>query len=316
LEEAIRSSQLEGAATTRPVAKEMIRSGRRPKDRSEQMILNNFRTMQHIHQLKDEALTPDRVFELHRMVTEDALDDPSAAGRLRHADEKVHITDFYNEVFHVPPPAGQLEGRLAVMCDFANMKIPEGFIHPVIRSIILHFWLAYDHPFTDGNGRCARALFYWSMLKYKYWLCEFISISHIIYRAPMKYYRAFLYTETDENDLTYFVLHHLDIIRAAIHELHLYLERKTKEIKEAEQHLKGFCHLNHRQRALISHALRHPDARYTFRSHRLSHNVVYETARTDLLDLAEKGLLEMGKMGRTRHFRPVKELQKALADLT
>lgn len=46
MEEAITSTQMEGAATTRDVAKAMIRSRRAPRDRSEQMILNNYRTMQ------------------------------------------------------------------------------------------------------------------------------------------------------------------------------------------------------------------------------------------------------------------------------
>ena len=66
-----------------------------------------------------------------------------------------------------------------------------GFLHPVIRSILLHFWVAYDHPFVDGNGRNARALFYWSMLRHGFWLAEFFSISHEILKAPRKYYRAF-----------------------------------------------------------------------------------------------------------------------------
>ena len=64
------------------------------------------------------------------------------------------------------------------------VEIAGGFIHPMIRSIILHFWLAYDHPFVDGNGRTARALFYWSMLRHGYWLFEFISISQIILKGP------------------------------------------------------------------------------------------------------------------------------------
>ena len=41
LEESITSSQLEGAATTREIAKEMIRNGRQPRDRGERMIFNN-----------------------------------------------------------------------------------------------------------------------------------------------------------------------------------------------------------------------------------------------------------------------------------
>jgi Fic family protein len=210
VEEAIRSSQLEGALTTREIAKDMIRTQRPPSDTSEQMILNNFRTMQRIRGLKQEGLTPELVFELHRMLTENTLADASAAGRLRRPQDRVRVQDMYNEVYHTPPPAEELEGRLRAMCDFANGRTPDAFMHPVIRAIILHFWLAYDHPFVDGNGRCARALFYWSMLRHNYWLCEYLAISQIIRKAPTRYYRAFLYTETDENDLTYFILYHLE----------------------------------------------------------------------------------------------------------
>ena len=46
MEEAIRSSQLEGATTSRRVAKEMLRTGREPRDRSERMIANNYRALQ------------------------------------------------------------------------------------------------------------------------------------------------------------------------------------------------------------------------------------------------------------------------------
>src|SRR5690606_12089928 len=70
MEEAITSSQLEGAVTTREVAKEMIRAGRDPQDTSERMILNNFVTMRRIGVLKDRELTPDLVFEIHRLITE------------------------------------------------------------------------------------------------------------------------------------------------------------------------------------------------------------------------------------------------------
>ena len=66
MEEAITSSQLEGATTTRPVAREMLRTDRKPKDRSERMILNNFLTMQRIRELREQPLTQDLLFELHR----------------------------------------------------------------------------------------------------------------------------------------------------------------------------------------------------------------------------------------------------------
>lgn len=313
IEEAITSSQLEGATTTRLVAKEMLRQNRPPLDRNEQMILNNYVTMTRIEELKAQPLTPELVFEIHRMITNNTHDDPSIAGRLRRPDERIIVADIYGQVFHEPPSAGDLEQRLARMCDFANGKTPDEFVHPVIRSIVLHFWLAYDHPFVDGNGRTARALFYWSMLRHGYWMFEFISISRILLRARSQYTRAYLYTETDENDLTYYILYQLEVIDRAIQELHEYIRRKTREIEALEQNLRGVAVLNMRQRALIGHALRHPIQRYTFRSHQTSHKIVYETARQDILSLAARGLLTETKIGKTRYFSPARELEKKLA---
>ena len=315
IEEAITSSQLEGAVTTRLVAKEMIRTGRKPRDRSEQMILNNYQTMRRIGQLKDERLSQELVFEIHRLMTDRTLDNPSAAGRFRRVDEDISVGNEYGEVFHAPPPAGRLEERLEAMCAFANGEIPARFIHPAIRAIILHFWLAYDHPFVDGNGRTARALFYWSMLRHGFWLFEFVSISPILLRAPTLYYRAFLYSETDDDDLTYFVLYHLDVMRRAVDELHNYIQRKTVQVQALEARLRGLSELNHRQRELISHALRHPRQRYTIESYRRSHNVVYQTARTDLLDLQERGLVRATKRGRVCVFTAVEDLERKLAEL-
>lgn len=315
IEEAITSSQLEGAATTRLIAKEMIKSGRKPIDRSEQMILNNFNTMQYINKIKDRELSRELILEIHRSVTENAIDDPSAAGRFRKPDEQISVVDAYDEVLHEPPLALELNHRIESMCRFANGQTESGYIHPVIRSIILHFWLAYDHPFVDGNGRTARALFYWSMLHHKYWLFEFVSISHVLLKAPAKYERAFLYTETDENDLTYFILYHLDVIQQAVQQLHEFIQRKTARLQSLERDMRGMTILNHRQQALISHALRHPYHKYTIQSHRISHNVVYQTARNDLMNLESRGLLESKKVGKKWYFTPAAKLEKKLLRL-
>jgi Fic family protein len=276
------------------------------------MILNNFVTMQTITELKKEALTPKMVFAIHKLVTEKTLDDATAAGRFRRPDELRVVGDDYGEVFHAPPPAEQLEARLAAMCDFANGVTPPYFVHPVLRAIMLHFWLAYDHPFVDGNGRTARALFYWSMLRENCWLFEFISISHILRKAPAKYGRSFLYTETDDNDLTYFIVAQTQVIKRAIEALHSYVDAKTAEMQELESRVRAINLFNHRQAALIRHALKHPFQVYTFGSHQKSHQVAYQTARTDLLDLQAKGLFDARKRGRKIAFTSPDDLSSRL----
>lgn len=308
MEEAITSSQLEGAVTTREVAKEMIRTGRKPRDTSEQMILNNYVTMQRIRELKSSPLSPQLVFQIHRLVTDKTLDDLTAAGRFRTADEKRVVGDDFGQVFHDPPIAEELPERLEAMCAFANGQTPEFFVHPAVRAIILHFWLAYDHPFVDGNGRTARALFYWAMLHSGYWMFEFISISNILRKAPSKYGHSFLYTETDDNDLTYFLVAQTRVIRRAIRELHAYIERKTAELREVESHMRALDLFNHRQVEIIRHALKHPHHRYTITGHQNSQGVTYQTARTDLLNLSERGVLEMRKRGKMMVFSVPKDL--------
>ncbi len=315
MEEAITSSQLEGAATTREVAKEMIRTGRQPRDSSERMILNNYLTMQRVVELRAEALSPELVFAIHRLVTDKTLPDPTAAGRFRRPDEKRVVGDDFGEVFHDPPLAEELPARLQSMCDFANGRTPGFFVHPAVRAIILHFWLAYDHPFVDGNGRTARALFYWGMLNAGYWLFEFISISSILRKAPTQYGLSFLYSETDENDLTYFIVAQTKAIRRAIEELHAYIDHKTREVRELEIHVRALDFFNHRQAEVVRHALKHPFQEYTIASHRKSHNVAYQTARTDLLDLAARGVLDQKKRGKTMVFTVPGELTERLKRL-
>ncbi|MYG83363.1 MAG: Fic family protein [Candidatus Dadabacteria bacterium] len=317
IEEAITSSQIEGASTTRLVAKNLIQTGRKPRDRSEEMILNNYRAMESIRRLKNEPLTQELVFNIHEIITRGTLDEPTAAGRFRKESEdiKVYWSEEKDTLVHVPPPASELPWRMKKMCEFANAKDDLGFIHPAIRSIILHFWLAYDHPFFDGNGRTARALFYWSMLHHGYWLFEFISISEIILKGRAQYVKAFLYTETDGNDLNYFITYHLRVIRRAVKSLHDYIARRTGELKELESQVKSLALLNHRQRDLIGSALRHPNRNYTVKSHQTVHSVVHQTARTDLFELVEMGLLEKRRLRRSWVFEPVAGLEEALGKL-
>lgn len=312
MEESITSSQLEGASATRKAAKDMIRSGRQPRDKGERMILNNFRAMSSLRDSADQPLTPGNLFALHRVLTEGTLDDTTAAGRPQRPDEqRVHVEDSSGTIVHRPPPAEQLDARIQLMCDFANAERPDGFMHPVVKAILLHLWLAYDHPFEDGNGRTARALFYREMLRRGFWLFEYISVSRLLLMAPAKYRRSFLQTETDEFDATYFLIFQLQVVKRAIQELHVYLQAKMAEMRETLSLLRRTS-LNHRQVALLTHALRHHDAEYTYRSHARSHNVVIQSARTDILDLERRGFLVRRIVGNRYFFYPAANLATSL----
>jgi Fic family protein len=296
MDEAIASSQLEGASTTTKKAKELLRTGRKPKDRSEQMILNNWETMQFIRENRKVKLSKEFVFEIHERITEETLDHAKDSGRLRTTNDVV--VDYKEETVHVPPDFELLPDRLEAFCHFANNDRSGRWIHPVIKAVMLHFWLAYDHPFCDGNGRTARALMYWYLLSRDYLLFEYLAISRYIQRSPGQYVRAYLHTETDENDLTYFFFYNLKTTKLACEEIQIYIRRKQKELAGLNNALRRYPGLNMRQRSLLSHALQHPHEIYTIDTHRTAHGVVYQTARNDLLELAEKGFLKKEKRGK------------------
>ena len=293
VEEAITSSQLEGAATTRLVAKEMLRTGRSPRDASERMIVNNYHAMEFIREHRGGDLTVEILLELQRLLTRETL-VPTAVGRFRRTSDSVHVVDMEGNILHTPPDAGELDKRVAKLLAFANQRDEDDFIHPVVRAILLHFMIGYDHPFVDGNGRTARALFYWSMARSDYWLMEFISISRFIHRSYQSYGRAYIYSENDENDVTYFLHYNFRVIKQCIDDLHNYLARKLKETRQLERmfsegHLAQY--INHRQKALLAHMVKHPETVYTIEAHRRSNNVSYHTARKDLEELARLDFL-------------------------
>lgn len=317
MEEAMTSSQMEGAATTTQVAKDMLRSGRKPRDYGERMIVNNFATMRELRHWAGEPLTPDTVFEIHRMLTDGTLKDPGSAGRFRRRDENIVVEDETGTLLHTPPDATELPARMQALCDFANQPDDDRhFIHPVVRAILIHFMIGYDHPFVDGNGRTARALFYWSMLKSGFWMAEYISISSILRKAHGQYNRAYLHTETDAGDTTYFVAQQLDVLLKAIDSVHAWIARKQQAQRDAETLLSPQSQLarqlNHRQRALLLNAMKHPGKRFTIAEHQRSHGVVYQTARTDLAGLVDAGLLEQAQEGRQFVFVPVGDLARRL----
>ena len=313
IDEAFTSSALEGAVSTRRDAQEMIRSGRSPRNRSERMILNNYRTMALVREVTDRPLTPDLVVQLRERLVEGTLDE---ATRFRTRGDGIAVYDEQtNTAVHVPPDADEIPARLQLMCDFANRMETGPFLHPVVKAIVLHFWLAYDHPFTDGNGRTARALFYWMMLRQRFWLVEFISISSILREGPGRYARSFLYTETDDNDATYFILAQLRVIERSIDALYAHLERKAGEMRHVLRLTKASVTLNERQQALLAHALRTPAHAYTIASHQRSHGVVYATARADLLDLHSRGLLTQRRVGKKFVFTPADDLAGRLRSL-
>ncbi|HUO50069.1 MAG TPA: Fic family protein [Candidatus Paceibacterota bacterium] len=318
VEEAIASSQIEGASTSRKVAKEMLYSGRKARNMGEQMIINNYQVMQYLTQLKDLELSEEMLLDIQKRITYKTLEDPNEGGRFRtDADNIVVMDKLTGEIAFEPPKEAQMLEELKELIKYANTESIDGnsFVHPFLKATILHFWVAYLHPFTDGNGRTARAVFYWYLLKKNYWLFEYLSVSRIIKTSKRRYDEAFIHTETDDNDLNYFIMYMAGVTAKAIDDLKKYYERKLKEDQQIKDAAKRIAELNERQIALISYFKSNPNRVTNIKHHQTVHGIVYETARKDLFELRDKGLLVESHKGKKKIYIPnVRAIKSFLKD--
>lgn len=290
MEEAIASSQMEGASTTRRIAKDMLRKQLKPKNKSQQMIVNNYETISNISKNTKEKFAVDSLLDIHRSITHKTLDDPEDEGVFRKNDDIYVVDGITGHVAYTPPSYTEIDEMIHDLCEFANNDNSTNFIHPIIKGIIIHFILAYIHPFADGNGRTARSLFYWYMIKKGYWLTEYLSISRIIYVNKKAYEKAFQYTENDENDISYFIQYHLNVMKKAFEELKKYLQHKIDEQQNILRFV-GISNINERQRYILNTFSDSKRTMFTPKELATQFNISTKTARTDLHELVEMGYL-------------------------
>jgi Fic family protein len=290
MEEAIASSQMEGASTTRKVAKEMLRKNDKPKNKGQQMIFNNYQTINYIKDIAQTDFSLERLKETHRLITVHTLDNANEEGVIRKNDNIWVMDGITGSIAHNPPSFTEIDTLLNDLEVFFNTS-GDYFIHPILKGIIIHFMLAYIHPFSGGNGRTARSLFYWYLLKQGYWMMEYLSISRIFYKNKRQYEKAFLCTEYDENDLTYFILYHLKTMKNAFEELKLYLKRKTEESNSISliTQIQG---INLRQAQILDIITKSPTMIITVKEIENRFAISNQTAKTNLDQLVRLGFLE------------------------
>ena len=275
-EEAISSSQMEGASTSREVAKEMIRTQRKPRNNDEQMIFNNYIAMTRVEGWTKRKLSEEFLKEIHKVIAKETMASEECGEFRKDEDDIVINNPVTGKIYHRPKKINKMFLELNDLYEFANTDDEDNYMHPIVKGIILHFWIGYLHPFTDGNGRTARVIFYWYMIKKGYWLFRYIPISTVIKRSKTAYAKAYIETEQiDELDLGYFIQYILIKTLLSIDEFQTYLQRKGQKEENMREALKQFGFLNDRQVGMI-HTLKKYNVPIDIATHQRKYNLSYE----------------------------------------
>jgi len=298
LDEAVYSSVIEGAFTTRKEAQAFIREGRAPKNKSEQMVKNNYEALTYVLENIDAPITKETIFQIYSLVTKDTLEESAASDHYR--DEPVLVRSQRGEIVHTAPKAEQVPQMMDALIAF----IADSELSPLIKACVAHFYFVYVHPFIDGNGRTARALSYMILLQAGYDFFRYFSISSVIAEERSKYYKAIKDVEDDEYDMTYFIDYSIGMLARAVKQLEDRLVNKVVMEERCNQ-LKA-SGANERLLAGAEWLLKSPNSSVTIIAWEQKFGVVTETARQDLFKLEEAGIVKRKLVKRRYEFEVLK----------
>lgn len=283
VEEAISSAIYEGANTTRAKAKQLIASRKRPATKADWMLLNNMQALEWIKKNKLKPLSADLILDIHQIVTKNTLEGPDENYSGKFRDDKVFVHNSKNQVVHEGIDFHQIEKALNEV--ITHVSHHPRFIHPLIRGILLHYFIAYLHPFFDGNGRTARTLFYFKALKHDLKFVELLSISAHLKNAGNQYEKSFVKVKDNDWDITYFIDYCLESLLAALKIVQSKVDYLIKI-----NNLKEVYPLNDNQVGLLQRMALQRDQLVTIEDYAAEINRSREIARQDLKNLVELSL--------------------------
>jgi Fic family protein len=123
-------------------------------------VKNYLNALKYIQQAvaRKQAITEKAILAIHKLVTADTL-PKEQSGFYRKGPVYVvrRRPGFPDEVAYTGPTAEKVPGLMKDLIEWIN-ESGKKEIHPIIVAGIVHQELAAIHPFSDGNGRTARAL--------------------------------------------------------------------------------------------------------------------------------------------------------------
>lgn len=303
IEEAITSAIYEGAHSTRAQAEQLIASGKRPANKDEWMLLNNFRAMKWVQENTDRPFTKDVVLHLHKIVTENTLegDDANFSGKFRN--NKVWIGD-HEGIEHT-----KIDDAIEELIELTTNN--RRYFHPIIKGILVHYFIGFIHPFFDGNGRTARALFYFKAKRNKLDYVELLSVSAYLKEHGRQYEKAFEKVVHNENDVTYFIDFCLDSMISALKQV----SRKVAYLLNMND-LKERFGLSIHQVGLIQRMALHKFRTIDIETYADQISKSREFARQELKQLFDLELVTELKVGKKLVYKVNAEKLKALYGTT
>ena len=208
-DEIVATSAIESIDFSRDSVRNILK-GMAPKDEQENRILGIKHGLEFIADTTNK-ITEENLYKLYMMTVGDFLtdDDKLSEGNFYRHDTVYVVSD---RVEHSGLDHKKVPEFMKLLMDFVNAKDD---VNDLIKAAIIHFYIAFVHPYFDGNGRMARLVHLWFLIQKGYRYALFIPFSSQIEKSRKAYYDA--YTAIEENkkfsgkiDVTPFILYFIN----------------------------------------------------------------------------------------------------------
>jgi Fic family protein len=185
--EAVRSIGIEGTVLTIDQAKAItvgdsdIDVGE--KERRE--FTAYYESLNFIKKYIDLNLSLPFLLKIHELIT--TGDSEANPGKIRTDQRGVKSK---GKLIYKAPPPNHLTFLLQEFVTWFNKVAKDKNLSPVVAAAICHFWFVWIHPFCDGNGRVARVLTTFLLLKKKSEGVKYFALSDYYNRNKDSYYDA------------------------------------------------------------------------------------------------------------------------------
>lgn len=243
--------------------------------------------------------TIETILEIHRLTTERTL-PADVAGHFRVRQVVVRNTKT-DQISYTPPPAPEVPYLVEDLVNWINSDEAKQ-THPIIKAGIIHYELARIHPFTDGNGRVARAVAILIMFLDGYDIRKFFSLEEYFDDNPMNYYLTLqavsnqLVLDTHERDLTPWLEYFVEGVAIELNRVKERVQRISTDARIKDK-LGEQLMLNERQMMIMEYLHRHKQmSNKDFR--KIFPDYSDDTVLRELKFLRQKGLVK--KVGGTK----------------
>lgn len=168
------------------------------RDRDIQEVINYRKVMQYIEN-NESGITEEFIKHLHKLTVEKIL-PIDECGNYRK-NQVVIKNSHTGDIAFRPPQAVAVIYQIMDLIAFIQSPQSQE-IHTVLKSGIIHYELVRIHPFTDGNGRLARAISTYVLFREGYDIRKFFSLEEYFDKDAQRYYDALQSVEKKEGDLT------------------------------------------------------------------------------------------------------------------